>query len=320
MNAAPVTIGNESERFLFYRGVGDVRSPLRVIRHPDQILDVRIDRYSLQLLDAELVKDQGEKVVGGTPRESLASKSYWKHASRRRLWLLEVRKNGTSAFRRVSYVPNASEDPESLFMTRGTFSDEDFSIYQLQKLRTEMRDALVTDGLFGDEADALINTWELSYFRSPGQRLFFLVPREWTDAVLPLKISAPCEVTRVMVGRIELVTPKHRELIKKIASTPVPDLTDVLNGMDALQRDSSRREDYNALASGRGDSSVLGVPVPAIYQDFLDLGRFRSSILNDALNRADRAETNETDRIRHLRFELIYPGKLKREGEPAKTR
>jgi len=40
-----------------------------------------------------------------------------------------------------------------------------------------MNAGLVGEGLNPDEADALLNTWDASYFRSHGMRLFFLVPR-----------------------------------------------------------------------------------------------------------------------------------------------
>jgi hypothetical protein len=47
-----------------------------------------------------------------------------------------------------------------------------------------------------------------------------MVSREWTDAVLPLTMSLPCELTRVMVGRIELMTPTHRKLIAQSPNDP----------------------------------------------------------------------------------------------------
>jgi hypothetical protein len=36
-----------------------------------------------------------------------------------------------------------------------------------------MKESLMQAGLFAEEADAMLNTWELSYFKSPGWRLFF---------------------------------------------------------------------------------------------------------------------------------------------------
>ena len=81
---------------------------------------------------------------------------------------------------------------------------------KLAKLRAEMHEALGGDGLFAEETAGLLNTWELSYLLSPGQRLFFLLPSRWTDAVLPLKLSVPADVMRVTVGRIELVTLRQK--------------------------------------------------------------------------------------------------------------
>ena len=54
-------------------------------------------------------------------------------------------------------------------------------------------------------------TWEVTLFKSSGLRLFFMVPRAWTDSYLPLNVSVPADITRVMIGRIELVTPAQRQ-------------------------------------------------------------------------------------------------------------
>jgi hypothetical protein len=56
-----------------------------------------------------------------------------------------------------------------------------------------------------DEASAMLATWEKSYFGAPGLRVFYIVPREWTDYFLPLSVSVPYSLTRVLVGRIDLV-------------------------------------------------------------------------------------------------------------------
>lgn len=294
VDAAPVTVGEESERFLFYRGVGDLESPLRVIRHADQILEVRRNSAAYPLLKS--------------PISLLSTQAAQSHP----VWLLEVRPDGSSAFRHVPQGNGDDSDADCLFLVPGTFAEHDFSPKNVAALRAEMRDALIWSYLNADEADALLNTWELSYFLSPGQRLFFLVPQEWTDAVLPLKLSVPADVTRVMVGRVELVTPRQRELIRQMAQLPVPDMTEFLEQMKSLQSDPSRREAYNALASGRGDSSILGMPVPPIYQTFLDLGRFRTSLLLDALRRDKQSGANQLDGVMQLQFELLYPGKMKR--------
>jgi len=74
---------------------------------------------------------------------------------------------------------------------------------------------LAADGLFDDEARALLNTWELSYFKSTGLRVFFLVPRAWTDFYLPLEISQPADVNRVMVGALSWSRPRNERFCGK---------------------------------------------------------------------------------------------------------
>jgi hypothetical protein len=115
------------------------------------------------------------------------------------------------------------------------------------------------EGLFPDEAEALLNTWELSYFKSAGLRLFFMVPRVWTDWHLPLDISAPSEIKRAMVGRLELVTPEQRVLLRELAQAPVP----------------TKPWAYYEM---KGQNPVLRGVMPQAYRD---LGRFRNALLLD---------------------------------------
>ncbi|MEJ0000049.1 MAG: hypothetical protein WDO13_13290 [Verrucomicrobiota bacterium] len=43
--------------------------------------------------------------------------------------------------------------------------------------------------------------------------------------MLPLKITgAPARVTRVMIGRIELISPEQRAALARLAAGPCPDL------------------------------------------------------------------------------------------------
>ena len=67
-----------------------------------------------------------------------------------------------------------------------------------------MQGALIANGLFHDEAEAMLNTWQPAYFQHEGTRLMFIVPRAWVDAHLPLSISVPAEIVRVFIGRIDL--------------------------------------------------------------------------------------------------------------------
>jgi hypothetical protein len=67
-----------------------------------------------------------------------------------------------------------------------------------------MQRALVGAGLYDDEAHAMLETWKRSYFIEPGLRLFYIVPSEWVSYHLPLRISVPNTLTRVIVGRVDL--------------------------------------------------------------------------------------------------------------------
>ena len=86
-------------------------------------------------------------------------------------------------------------------------------------LRGDLEDLLVAQGLFRDEAHAMLNTWRDSWFEE-GSRLFYIAPRAYVDSMLPLSISpAPTQLTRAFVGRIELVTPAtERSIETAIAS------------------------------------------------------------------------------------------------------
>lgn len=66
--------------------------------------------------------------------------------------------------------------------------------------------ALIKEGLFADEALAMVNTWEHGYLKVPGLRLLYMLPRNEVDAILPLKMTpAPEKLTRVFVARIEVL-------------------------------------------------------------------------------------------------------------------
>jgi hypothetical protein len=80
---------------------------------------------------------------------------------------------------------------------------------------------LVESGLYPKEARAMVNTWRTSYFTSDGTRVLFVLPQSWTDRFIPMKVEpAPAELVRVMVGRVELLTPER----ERLAETAISDL------------------------------------------------------------------------------------------------
>ncbi len=63
----------------------------------------------------------------------------------------------------------------------------------------------------------MVNTWSSSWFTEEGLRLFYLVPQQVTDTVLPLKITPqPDEQLRVMVGRVEIMPISQERQLKKL--------------------------------------------------------------------------------------------------------
>ncbi|MEJ7729710.1 MAG: hypothetical protein WKG00_10870 [Polyangiaceae bacterium] len=76
-------------------------------------------------------------------------------------------------------------------------------------LERDMTAALVEQGLFADEARAMVRTWSRAWFASEGTRVLYVLPRDVVDRVLPLRIDPrPETLVRVLVGRHEYLTPE----------------------------------------------------------------------------------------------------------------
>ena len=114
--------------------------------------------------------------------------------------------------------------------------------------------------------------------RVPGLRLFFLVPRGWTDANLPLTISLAGEysyqsklavmaktakpvhadITRVMIGRIEIVTPEERALLAQISSGSA---LVAFNDFETRKLNLPNNEAWNEVNSGKRTFAAIGFEV-----------------------------------------------------------
>ena len=83
----------------------------------------------------------------------------------------------------------------------------------VEALRRELEKTLVEQGLYEKEAAAMVKTWRDSWFEE-GLRVFYIVPRRETDAILPITINPqPSELARVFVGRAEIITPEMEKSI-----------------------------------------------------------------------------------------------------------
>jgi hypothetical protein len=84
----------------------------------------------------------------------------------------------------------------------------------LDSLFSTLEGLLISQGLFPDEAHAMLETWKTSWF-DDGSRILYIVPRRFVDSVLPLSISpTPTQLTRVFVGRLELITPATQQAVE----------------------------------------------------------------------------------------------------------
>lgn len=178
VKSTPVTVnGGEVEQYLFYRGVANLPALLRT-----------------ELTTSGIVL----RAPARTP---------WLNASSTSLgtvWVVDIRRNGIAATRTTQSLTIERGESGGELARLAPFDASDYSSSALARLRTAMHAALVARGLYPDEATAMLETWKNSYFTQPGLRVFYIVPNEWTSYYLPLEISTPHTLSRVIVGRIDL--------------------------------------------------------------------------------------------------------------------
>jgi hypothetical protein len=233
---------------LFYRGVAHQRAPLRVITN-----------------------DQGQSISLQTDFREVPPANH--RSTIQNVWLMETRKGGLTAYRRLDPVPVVHGTQTAPKITVGRrFSEREFSDENRGRLEKEMFAAITQEGLFDDEAKALLSTWQQAYFLSPGLRVFYTVPREWTDYYLPLKISADPDITRVMIGRVELISDEQRAQLDQLSQMKPSSG----KWLDQIPFDSPA---LKGLLAGRSDKDSLGMEIPADFQIYLELGRFRNALV-----------------------------------------
>lgn len=177
VHSTPITAAGESEQYIFYRGMANLPALLRT----------ELTRSGVRVSPPRQMPwlDKPSTALG-------------------RIWLVDVRANGTAAFRTSESLVLTKGDASHPLAELNAFTQDDYSAGTIATLRSSMHDALVARGLDDDEATAMLATWNVNYFVDPGLRIFYLVPNEWTSYYLPLTISTPHTLTRVIVGRIDL--------------------------------------------------------------------------------------------------------------------
>jgi hypothetical protein len=157
--------GSEEERFIFYRGLGDFNVPLKL----------KLKSLPKNVLKVTLLNDSDEAVPA-------------------LFYVLSTKQKGIV---NSLALPALNPHEEKSFETSLATSSFD--------VRAGLKTALVNAGLFEDEAMSMINTWDKSYFHTEGERLLYVLPRTWTEKILPMKlVPAPEKLNRVLVGRVEL--------------------------------------------------------------------------------------------------------------------
>lgn len=169
-NKIKTTDSAQVEKYLFYRGIGNFRSPLLV----------GFDEGYLSLTNT-----YSEKIIYGM--------AYYKPVNGEPvIWWAGGLDRGTQI--KIKPVP-----------MQGIANE---------RVMRNFRNSLGAAGLYSEEAEAMLKTWNESYFETPGAKIFWIVPQSITDTLLPLTMEPkPKDIKRVMVGRSEILTPRFEDFI-----------------------------------------------------------------------------------------------------------
>jgi hypothetical protein len=177
----PVHWKGDVEKFLFYRGLGEFDLPLSVSSTSD--------------------KDDATLTLRNRAEAPLTS-----------VFAVRVR-NGMVQYARL---PDLQGKSEQVINTASTLSGWMPAEDGVRQVKQQLTAALAKEGLFDREALAMTNTWEKSYFHTDGFRIFYSLPRSLVDEIIPIRIKpAPDRLERVMVGRVEVLTPAQEQFLLK---------------------------------------------------------------------------------------------------------
>lgn len=232
VNSNLVSSGAETEKFLFYRGLG---------RFQPQI--------SITSKDGQL------KIAGLAQARPQAA------------FLIHVNESGDGQLLSLDGV-KTKEEVTVLAKRIAQLKDHTKTasyIIKGQQARGKMIDELIASGLYQDEAEAMINTWENGYLKVPGLRLLYILPRTEVDKVLPLAMNpAPEKLVRSFVGRMEILLDTDEQKV----------LQDIISQQDRFQARSLGRfaepilHRMRTLAvQSQGASSSLVTLIDRLIQD-----------------------------------------------------
>jgi hypothetical protein len=232
---SPTNSAFECEKFLFYRGAGNFSTPLCVS-----------------------MRSQGTISLQNCGQRGLSH-----------LFLLGVQGNDGALFCLDELKPGNRKDVLLDLEHRGVPLA---AVHN--EFRRKMTRALIAEGLFPREANAMVNTWDDSWIQEQGVRVLYVLPRAWTDEILPMTINpTPQQLVRVMVGRAELITPAMEQGLTS-------ELTQARHG------EPQATQALKAMAR--------------------NLGRFAKPVFDEALSKID-AQPDERGRLMALLAEVRNP-------------
>lgn len=165
--SVPTEAGDQSEKFLFYRGVAVFEPPISAAL--DERGALRVTNLGLDEIPALILFERRGDRIGYRVFHGLQKGM-------------------------VMHPPALNDSLDSLY--------------------SDMEQILEAQGLYQDEAHAMVQTWSNSWFEE-GSRLFYIVPRHFVDTILPLSITpAPSQTVRVFVGRMEIVSPATQKAVQ----------------------------------------------------------------------------------------------------------
>lgn len=232
VNSNLVRSGAETEKFLFYRGLGRFQPKISITSKDG----------NLKISDLPKSRPQAAFLV---------HVDEFGHGQMLNLSAVKTKDEVTVLSKRVGQLKNHQTD--SQFIIKG------------EQARGLLVDELVASGLYKDEALSMVNTWENGYLKVPGLRLLYILPRAEVDEILPLSLTPqPENLVRSFVARMEILLDTDEKQIfadvldqkykfrsdtlgrfaepilhrvRSMAKTAQPENADLLNLMDTLVKD-----------------------------------------------------------------------------------
>lgn len=170
--SAPVQVGTQSEKFLFYRGIANFYPPITARNSKNGKI---------------VVANMGSEPIPGV--------------------VIFENRGG-----RIGYGIAQN-------VTRTIEMDRPELTASFASLQEDLESMLKSQGMFAQEARAMVDTWKDSWFEQ-GTRIFYIVPQHTVDSILPLEVAPqPLAVARAFVGRMEVLTPTTQEEVRQAIVT-----------------------------------------------------------------------------------------------------